>query len=260
MKSQRIRTLIIEDEIYDKKLIEKILTSNYSNYIEIIDSVGSVDEAVASINKNKPELIFLDIELNGDRNGAFNILENVEHNFKIIFVTAKSEQDDLLKALKLSCIDYLIKPTKVSDFEIPIRKVFEGIKTHNQQIIELFTHNAVVGNFQEAKISLQEGFTYKPVSIKNIIRCEAQGNYTLFFFTDNSTNLINGNLKSFEERLSDFGFIRICKSNLINLAHIKSFSRKNLSWELLMTDNKTLFISPQRKQSFLIQYNNLYFN
>ncbi len=258
MGLKKIKSIIIEDEIYDRKLIEKIINTNYSEYIEIIDSVGSVEEAIVSIKKNKPELLFLDIELNGDRNGAFNILEQVEQKFKIIFVTAKYEQNDLWKAIKLSCIDYLIKPTKISDFEVPIKKVFEELNntiTDNPHKIEIFKHNVEVRNIQEAKISLQEGFSNKPIYLKNIIRCEAQGNYTLFFFTDNTSKLINGNLKSFEDRLSDYGFSRISKSDLINLSHIKSFSRKNISWEVLMADNKTLYISVQRKQSFQLQYN-----
>lgn len=105
---------------------------------------------------------------------------------------------------------------------------------------------------------LRKSSTQTIASIKDIIRCEAQGNYTLFFFTDHSGRLINGNLKSFEDRLSDYGFSRISKFDLINLSHIKSFSRKNISWEVLMADNKTLYISTQRKQSFQFQYNNMY--
>ncbi len=261
MEPRRIKTIIIEDEIYDRKIIEKILENNYSEFIEVLDSVSSVNEAINAINKNNPELLFLDIELNGNRNGAFDILEKVKHNFKIIFVTAKNEQDDLLKAIRLSCIDYLIKPTKISDFEVPIKKIFEQInnlKQQNLHEIEIFKHNASVLNMQEAKISLQEGFTYKPTTIRNIIRCESQGNYTRFYYLDNTSSLINGNLKLFEDRLTDFGFFRISKTDLINLSHIKSFSRKNASWELLLIDNKILFISPQKKQNFLIHYNNLH--
>ena len=261
MQTNKIRSIIIEDEIYDRKLIEKILLTNYSDNIEVIDSVGTVEDAIISITKNKPQLLFLDIELNGERNAAFNILERVRQNFKIIFVTAKCEQDDLLKAIKLSCIDYLVKPTKISDFEIPIKKAIEELsdkKNDHTNQLEIFKHNVEVNNIQEAKISLQEGFSYKPTYIKNIIRCEAQGNYTLFFFTDSPSKLINGNLKSFEDRLTDFGFCRINKSEFINLSHIRSFSRKNISWEVLMTDNVTLYISIQRKQHFLLQYNSLH--
>ena len=261
MTINKIKSIIIEDELYDRKLMEKILGTNYNNYIDVVASVSTVDDAISAIKKHNPDLLFLDIELAGNRYGAFTILENVGHNFKIIFVTAKCEQDDLLKAIKLSCIDYLIKPTKVSDFETPIKKVYEELnhsKEGNQQKIEIFKHNVEVTGLQEAKISLQEGYTYKPTFLKNIIRCEAQGNYTHFFFTDNTSKLINGNLKSFEDRLTDFGFSRISKSDLINLSHIKSFSRKNTSWEILMADNKTLYISPQRKQSFLLEYNNIH--
>lgn len=259
MGQQKIRTIIVEDETYDRQLIEKILQSDYSHLIEVINSVRTVEDAVRSINNQNPDLVFLDIELNGDRNGAFNILDQVEKKFKIIFVTAKSDQDDLLKAIKLSCIDYLIKPTKISDFQAPIKKVLEELNHSNElnrHKIDIFRHNAEIPNIQEAKISLQEGYSYKPTSIKDIIWCEAEGNYSRFYFTDKTSSLINGNLKSFEEILTDFGFSRISKSEFINLSHVKTFSRKSKSWEIMLSSDKTLFISPPRKQSFLIQYNN----
>ena len=261
MENQRVRSIIIEDELYDRQLIEKILSSYYAEYIEVVDSVDNASDAIASINKNHPQLLFMDIELNGDRKGAFDILDKVEQNFRIIFVTAKSDQDDLLKAIRLSCIDYLVKPTKVSDFEVPVKKVFAELNNNESSItqnINVLHHNIDVHSKQEAKVSLQEGFSYRPVSIKNIVRCESQGNYTKFSFTDKTDSLVNGNLKSFEERLTGFGFCRINKTDLVNLFHIKAFSRRNSSWELLMTDNSTRFISPNRKQSFLMQYNNMH--
>jgi len=257
----KIKTIIVEDELFDRKVIETVLKTNYSDLVEVVDSVGSVDEAIASVRKNKPDLLFLDIELNGDRNGAFNIIDQVGQSFKIIFVTARSEQDDLLKAIRLSCIDYLIKPTKISDFEAPLRKAYDELNNprhENPQIMEVFKHNLEAQSIQELKISLQEGFSFRPVTIKNIVRCEAEGNYTRFYFSDNPNALINGNLKSFEERIGNSGFCRVNKHDLVNLYHIKSFSRKNLSWELLMSDRKTIYIAAPRKQSFLYQYNNLY--
>jgi two-component system, LytTR family, response regulator len=263
MVYKKIRSVIVEDELYDRLLIEKILQTNYSNYVEISDAVGTTEEAIISIKKNNPDLLFLDIELAGNRNGAFSILEQVNHRFKIIFVTAKSDQDDLLKAIKLSCIDYLVKPTKISDFEMPIKKVYEELNSFRENScnrIEIFKHNMLVRNIQDAKISLQDGFTYLPVQLKEIIRCEAQGNYSLFYFTGSSSRLINGNLKSFEDQLSDVGFCRISKSDFINLMHVKAVSRKNLSWEILMSDNKTVYISTQRRQNFQLQYDSIHLN
>ena len=261
MTTKKIKSIIIEDELYDRKVITKILETYYSDYIEVTDSVSSIEDAIISIKEHHPQLLFMDIELNGDRNGAFHILDKVKQNFKIIFVTAKSEQDDLLKAIKLSCIDYLIKPTKISDFELPIQKVFEAINNtpeENHHQLEVFRHNVGVSEIQDAKISLQSGYNYFPTPIKNIIRCESQGNYTHFYFSDKSHSLINGNLKSFEDRLTGFGFCRISKQDLINLSHIKLFSRKNTSWEVQMDDQHTLYVSAQRKQHFLHAYNNFH--
>ena len=261
MKSKKIRSIIIEDEFYDRMVIDKILKTYYSDYIEVIDSVSNVEDAIASIKNRKPQLLFLDIELNGDRNGAFYILDKVEHDFKIIFITAKSGQDYLLKAIRLSCIDYLIKPTKIADFEIPIHKAFETLNDVSQESldqIKLFRHNVTVSEVQDAKISLQSGFNYFPVAIKNIIRCESQGNYTHFYFADKSHSLINGNLKSFEDRLKDFGFCRISKQDLINMSQIKHFSKKNKTWEVQMDGQHILYIASQRRQHFLDAYNSIH--
>ncbi len=258
MQSKKIKSIIIEDELYDRMVINKILKTYYNDYVEVVDSVSNVEDAIFSIRDKKPHLLFLDIELNGDRNGAFHILDKVQHDFKIIFITAKSGQDYLLKAIRLSCIDYLIKPTKIADFKMPILKAYETLNNLSQESfdqIKLFRHNVTVNEIQDAKISLQSGFNYFPVAIKNIIRCESQGNYTHFYFADKSHSLINGNLKSFEDRLKDFGFCRISKQDLINMYQIKHFSKKNKSWEVQMNGQHILYITPQRRQHFLSAYN-----
>ena len=258
---QKLKTIIVEDELYDRKIIEKILVDHYSNNIDIVDSVNNTDTAIASIKRNNPDLVFMDIELNGDRNGAFHILEKVDQTFKIIFVTAKSEQDDFLKAIRLSCIDYLVKPTKISDFEVPIQRALHDIQNSIENLstsIDIFRHNIENKEKQESKISLQEGYTYIPTPVKEIVRCEAQGNYTKFYFKNQSGKLINGNLKFYDERLHEFGFCRINKSELINLFQIQSFSKRNTAWEVTMSDKKTLYISNQRKNSFLTQYNEMH--
>ena len=259
---QRIRSLIIEDELYDRQLIEKILTNYFAETIEIVGAVDNAMDAIQSIRSKKPQLLFMDIELNGDRKGAFHILDQVEHDFRVIFVTAKSEQDDLLKAIRLSCTDYLVKPTKISDFEIPVKKAYEQINNAPAgNLHKILTFSGItwrLTNIQEARLSLQEGFSYRPIAVKNIIRCESQGNYTRFIFPDKTNSLANGNLKSFEERLSSYGFCRITKTDLINLAHIRTFSRRSSTWELLMNDNSTRYVSPNHKQHFLMLYNNMY--
>ena len=260
MEKSKIKSIIVEDETYDLQLVQRILTSYYNDYIDLVDSVSSVEQAIASINKYRPQLLFMDIELNGDRNGAFNILEKAGKGVKVIFVTAKSDQDDLLKAIRLSCIDYLIKPTKISDFEIPVKKVFQEVNQAMQGYwanIEVLKHNIETRNLSDVRISLQEGFSYRPVPVKEIIRCESEGNYTRVYFVGNSNSLINGNLKSFEDRLNGYGFCRINKTDLVNLSHLKSFSKKNSTWQVSMSDKKTLYISSNRKQGFLLKYNNM---
>lgn len=253
LKENRLSCLVVEDEIYDRKAIEHILSS-YDDLVKVIGSVGTKAEAIDFAAKHKPQLIFLDIELHGNRNGAFEILEQLAYDYKVIFVTAKNEKDDLLKAIKLSCIDYLIKPTKVSDFKKPILNARQNIYPQNEQASELKVNLANLMNGNSPKLSLQTGYSYKPVAVKDIIRCKANGNYTDFYCTVGELPLVLGNLKSFENRLKDYGFFRIGRNDLINLREIETFTKRNTTWEIVMMDGCILHIAPNKKNEFMSAY------
>lgn len=87
-------------------------------------------------------------------------------------------------------------------------------------------------------------------NIDDIVRCESFGNYTRFYFTNDKPLLIAKTLKEFEETLcSKHQFIRIHNSHIINLAHLKKFSKKENS--VTMTDGSSAPVSQRKKNSFL---------
>ena len=117
MKMNTIKTIIIEDEINNLKLLEHFI-DKYCPEIELIASCTSKTEAVKAIQKLKPQLLFLDVIL--EEHTAFDILEEVDYtNFNIIFVTAFEEY--ALKAFQYNAIDYLLKPIQIDDLIVAVK-------------------------------------------------------------------------------------------------------------------------------------------
>ena len=89
------------------------------------------------------------------------------------------------------------------------------------------------------------------VALKDIIRCEAGVNYTNFFFTTKNKLLVAKTLKEFEELLNDYDFIRVHNSHLINLHHVKNYSRRGEGGTVTMTDGMELDVSRRKKEEFM---------
>ena len=113
----KIKAIIVEDEPLGQKVLSGILQNFCSETVEIADITANVEDSVKSIKKNKPQLVFLDIVLGNNDNGAFDILGNLEKiDFQIIFTTSSQIPKDILRALnKYSTRRYLLKPLDVDD-------------------------------------------------------------------------------------------------------------------------------------------------
>ena len=87
IQESKLKVIVVEDEEKDCKVIEKILTDYYQHIVSIQGISQAVDDAVAKISTLKPDLVFLDIVIQGNRYGAFDILERTNPDFQIIFIT-----------------------------------------------------------------------------------------------------------------------------------------------------------------------------
>ena len=87
---------------------------------------------------------------------------------------------------------------------------------------------------------------FEVVIIKDIVRCQANDNFTEFYFTDGSKKLICRTLKFYEELLAELDFLRIHKSHLINLHYVKRY-KKGKGGQVFMTDNSVLDVAPSKK-------------
>ena len=242
-----IKAIIIEDEENSRTLLNDMLHHHFKN-IEVIASCKTNSEAKAAIENLNPDLVFSDVELENDT--VFNMLQQLNAiDFEVIFTTAYDKY--AIQAIKFSALDYLLKPFSKEDLQGALNhyQQKQNKKTSSHQFDALF-HN--LKHFQKdlKKIALptSNGLTILPV--KDIIRCQAEVNYTNFFLASKNKILVTKTLKEYEELLNDYDFIRVHNSHLINLHHVKNYS-KGEGGTVTMSDGSIVDVSRRKKEEFL---------
>jgi two-component system, LytTR family, response regulator len=244
-----LKTLIVDDEPHAVKSIKILLEENNPN-VNILGLYTDAREALKYIQKNEIDLLLLDIEM-PFMNG-FELLNQLKSiNFKVIFITAYDHF--AIKAFRFSAFDYLLKPVDENELKNSISKLEIQYKTlpqpsHYEYLFELFK----TGNQQIKRIALPtlEGFEF--VEVEKIIRCESDSNYTKFFIQNHPMMLVSRTLKETEEILSDFPFIRVHNSHIINKNHVKKYVKADGGF-ILMIDNAEIPISRTRKDDVIFQ-------
>jgi two-component system LytT family response regulator len=206
-----MRTLIIDDERLARNELRRLL-ENYPS-IEIIDEASNGEEAVEKINRLRPELIFMDIQMPGK--SGFEVLESLENGIApdVIFTTAYDEY--ALKAFEFDAIDYLLKPIDPHRLEQAIKKLEED----NHEANEAETQNRVFN--EEDQVFVKDGNRYWFIKLSTVRLFESIGNYVRIYF-DNNKPLILRSLNALEERLDPNVFFRANRKHIINLRMIES--------------------------------------
>ncbi len=238
---------IVDDE---QHCTDRLLTllEPYSAKVKSV-CFGSADEAVKGIDAIRPDVVFLDVQLH-EKTG-FDVLTSIVHrDFSLIFTTA--HQQYAIDAFKFSAIDYLLKPVATEDFENAMQRAFQRAEQHQLRgkISVLLSHIAKETGPKKITLPSKEGYSF--LNIQDIIRCEADVNYTHIFTTDGKKYTVSKPLKHIEALLSRHGFYRIHNSSLINLDCIRSYSK---SGYVTLLDNTRLEISVRKKEGFIAMLN-----
>ena len=243
-----ISAILIDDDINLRNGMKGLLQL-YAPQIAIIGEAGSVVSGVEAIEFLRPQVVFLDIQLN-DGTG-FDILEKITsfngaQKSHIVFITAHEQY--AIKAFRFSALDFLLKPVDPDELQKVIQKIKSEIeKNDSSSHIDLLLENIrkKVDNFKRIALSTSDGIHLFDVS--DIIRCESEDNYTKFFIKNSKPILISKTLKEYEELLTEHGFERIHQSHLINLNYLKSYIKKEGGY-VIMADDSQLPISQRKKE------------
>lgn len=231
-----IRCIVIDDERLARQELKRIL-KNHKN-IEVIGECSSADEAIDAIEEQKPDLIFLDIQMPG-KNG-FGVLEEIVYTPEVIFVTAYDEY--ALKAFEVSALDYILKPVDESRFEESLNKVVEKIKTKQaEEAIQTEQPSELLG--ENDQVFVKDGEKCWFVELKTIRLFESEGNYVRVYF-ENNKPLILKSLNNLDKKLSDKVFFRANRKHIINLKWIEKIETWfNGGLLVILKDGKKIEIS-----------------
>jgi two-component system LytT family response regulator len=220
--------------------------------IEIIGKASSVISAAKLLQKNHPDILFLDIKL-GDGTG-FDILEIVSNlQSKIIFVTASDEY--AIKAFKFAAIDYILKPYSNEDLANSIKKATEQIQPNKEQIAVL-QESIKNTNKVSQKISLHTSEKIIVLELSEIIRCNSDNNYTTFHLKNGKKILVSKTLKYYADMLKEHQFLRVHQSHLINTSYIKEFIKSDGGY-LILKDKSNIPVSVRKRNEVIETLNNL---
>lgn len=247
-----LRAIIIEDELDIRLSLENML-NQFCEGVEVIAAVDRVAKGVEAISLHQPDLIFLDIELPHENGFAlFNHFPNP--NFEVVFTTAYAQY--ALKAFKLSAIDYLLKPFDLDDLRNALVAVKERKQYHMTNNKLAILRDNLNRRYEKLILPTQEGYSF--IELKNIIYCEAKGNYTLFHLLKKESILVSKTLKIYADLLEEFHFLRISRSYLINLNHVKKYGRSK-NPKLTMIDGALLPVSLHRRDVLLQELKSTHF-
>ncbi len=240
--------IIIDDEKNAREALEKIIQRYFSSQLQIVFMADSVKEGVFAINKYRPDIVFLDIEM-PEENG-FKLFDYFDiYNFEVIFTTAYKQY--AIDAIKFAALDYLLKPINYIDLrEVLTRLEKKQHNPSNTAQIEAFLSNlnSDNGNFNKIALPTLDGFQLEKVN--NIVYCQAEESYTKIFTNRNEAILVARNLKSIEEMLPEELFFRIHKSHLVNMNYIKSYSKTD-GYKIKLDNGTELDVATRRNDEFL---------
>jgi two-component system LytT family response regulator len=236
-----LKTIIIEDNLLNQKQLSRLIRE-YCPEVQVLATASTVEEAVSSIRDHSPDFIFLDVIL-PDGNG-FDVLNYFNPMpFKVIFVSGHIKY--AYEAIKFHAVDFLSKPVKIQDLIDAVKLIAE--KDLNDAYRLSIDH--AKRQFEDpSRMILHEVSGFTVIETDEIIKLEANGNYTDFYLTGGRKLTYCRILKDFEVLLqSHSNFMRVHKSFLINLNHVRSYSKQG---EIKLTDEATANLGDKYRNRF----------
>ncbi len=248
-----IKAVIIEDEVKGMNNLKNLL-SKYCEQVEVVGEAVSIETGLKLLKDPAitPDVAFLDINLPDGL--VFQLLNQLEEiSFDIIFVTAYEKF--AVKACQYSSIGFIIKPIDPDELKESVSRIRVGSVHKINQRLEVF--NQMYNNpnaFEKMSISALDGIYF--INIKDIIRCEAEDNYTHIHLKSGERITASKTIKAYEEMLSGVNFYRVHKSHLINLNYMRKFVKGDGGY-LVMIDGKKIEVSRRRRPAFMEQMRRL---
>jgi two-component system LytT family response regulator len=242
-----IKTVLIDDEIDSIRVLQKLLEAACPQ-VEIVGKADGVETGLHIIQATHPDLVILDIEMT--QGNAFDLLNQLHPiGFQVIFVTAFDNY--AIRAFKYSAVDYLLKPVDIDELSSAVERVSGriGEKSVMDQMKMLLEN---VGTFQlsQQKMAIPTPTGLIFIAIRDIIRFEARGSYTVIHLNSGEQTITTRNIKEYEDLLPEAIFYRVHHSHIINLHQIQKY-QKGRGGFVIMEDGSAIEVASRRREEFL---------
>lgn len=247
-----INAILIDDEEDARFMLRNKIESFYNDKINIVAEANGVKSGIESINKHRPDLVFLDIQM-ADGSG-FDLLNQLsEKSFEVVFVTAYNQY--AIKAFRFSALGYLMKPIKTDDFVQTVGVILQHFSKYRSNaekrlkvLIENYGDDHII-----KKIVIPSSKGFDVIAIEDIIKLEGDRNYTDFITKDKTKISASRTIGEYETLLNEYGFFRIHQSTIVNLRYVKGYVKGD-GGLVEMTSGEHLQLSRNRKGEFMKRF------
>ena len=240
--TNKLRVIIVEDESPARDLIKAFLKSHEN--IELLTECSDGFSGVKAINENKPDLVFLDIQM--PKLTGFEVLELLDEMPEIIFTTAFDQY--AIKAFELSAVDYLMKPFSKRRFDEAIDKVYSRLhqKRESAENLQTLAKKVKEDTKEIERLFVKTGNKIDVVVVPDIIRIEALDDY-VEIFTAEKKYVKKETMNFLEQSLPEKTFVRVHRSSIINVNHMKKMERYGKeSYIVILKDGSKVNVSKSR--------------
>ncbi len=243
-----MKAILVDDEMDGLRTLQRML-EKHCPQVQVAGTATNAAVAKERINGLQPDLVFLDIQMPGK--SGLDLLSDLDtSSFEVIFVTAFN--DYVLQALQFSAVDYLLKPVDEDRLIEAVQRAEKRIQEEKKgaQSDTLLHNLEKAGTPADMRLCLPTLKGFIIVKLSEIIYGEADRSYTLFHIEGGKTVLVSKALIEYEELLRGTTFLRVHKSFLINLLHVREYQRGE-GGSVIMSNKAEIEISRRKKEAFL---------
>ena len=218
--TNRIRTVVVDDEDLARERMQTLLEQQPD--IEIVGLCADGTSAVEMIDRERPDLVFLDVQMPGM--DGFEVVQNIdaEHLPAIVFVTAYDGH--ALRAFEINALDFLLKPFDQARFEKALERARSQVNRDRSSLTDARLMSLLEGLHEDRKyperLIVKSGGRVFFVRSEDIDWVEASGNYVKIH-AKGEAHLIRESMKNMEAKLDAKTFVRIHRSAIVNIDRIK---------------------------------------
>ncbi len=249
-----MKAIIIDDELSARTTLTELIKEYFPNVIQIVEVCDNPNSGILAIQKHAPDVVFLDVEM--PEKSGFEMLKEIGFpliDFNVVFSTAHSHY--AVQAFRFSAVDFLLKPVKLEQLIEAVMKVKENL-IRNQKELDVEKYKAFIDNLAKDEdlstysnrrivLSTSDGTLF--VDSDDILRLEADGNYTTLYFTNQKPIFLARQLGDFNEMNP---FLRVHRSHSVNPKHVMKMEKGD-NIKLTLRDGSAVEVARSKKDDVM---------